>query len=86
MLNTGSSNSKAISNCRGIKFDNKRDGSDNNSNNGGGISIKKSIKSKNRNLTKFKRIASNSIIEIRPSFLASTTKKTFNQKLLMFTK
>lgn len=48
--------------------------------------LKKSIKSKSRNLAKFKKIFRNSITKIGLNFLIFATKKTFNQLQLLFIK
>lgn len=47
---------------------------------------KKSTKSKNKALTKFKKITKNSVTEVRPNFLTSINKKAFNQLQFIFIK
>ena len=56
----------------------KKDSNNSDSNNMDRKFKEKSIKSKNKNLTKFKKIAKNSIIGFRPNFLISAIKKNFD--------
>ena len=78
MFKIRSLNGKAISNNNGDEIDSKKNGGDDNNNNSGRRFREKLTKLKSRNLAKFKKIARNNILKIRPSFLTSIAKKVFN--------
>lgn len=70
-------NSKIVANSSGIKIGNKKN-SRNGNNNGKGKKFRKLTKSKNKNLTKSRKITKNSATKIRLNFLIFGVNKTFN--------
>ena len=71
-------NGKTITDSSDVGVDSKKNGNNNKGNNNSEKFRRKSIKSKSRNLTSFKKITRNNIIKIRLRFLIFVIKKAFN--------